>query len=204
MNNLYDIEVIDAGEVRRIAGVHRQVVGHRGGGDQCVQCSSVGLPAGSPERRSDSPKGASCFTVKRKRVEVRLGLLEVGLTSGPRCLFFCHQRTDREFGQCDGGYKRLGGKLCRVPDLGQKNDGRCVEDATVKSSRLAHNELSTTESTSPRSSSGSIGGSRCQRTRRAAAVNPGRLRGRSSATGFPPRVMITDSPCEARSTTSPP
>ncbi len=86
----------------------------------------------------------------------------------------------------------------------QENDSARVQDA-ARGNRGAHyNRPSRKASTSPRNASGSIVGKCLQRARSAAADSFDCAYGRSSATGFPSRVMVTCSPRATRSMTWPP
>jgi hypothetical protein len=124
------VKLIDAAEIRRIARVDRKVVGYGRRCDHRVVGSGRGLAACPPERRGDPAKRARCVSVERERVEVSLGLLQVGLTGGTLTLIVRDERPDREL--CEGHRRDnwfLGEQrgICKAL---QQDQRRGIEDAS--------------------------------------------------------------------------
>ena len=101
-----DLEAVDAGEIARVARVHRQVVGQRGRGDHRVERARRQLASGTP-RRGDLSKSASGASVEHERIEVRLRLLEMSLASGPFRLRAGDERSDGQLGERHDADQRL-------------------------------------------------------------------------------------------------
>jgi hypothetical protein len=103
----HNLQLVDAGEVTRVARIYRQLVSHRCRRDHGVISSCCWLPARSPQRRRDASERARGSGIERKWLEVGFGLLKVGLT---RCLFLNvagDERANRQLGQSDRGYYRF-------------------------------------------------------------------------------------------------
>ena len=90
-------------------------------------------------------------------------------------------------------------------DVSHRYDCGGIQDPTARAlAGICHRAGSKTSSSSARMVRKSTGGSRCHRSSRVSASTGCRLRGRSSATGLPSRVIVICSPRATRSTTSPP
>ena len=166
--------------------------------------------ARAPQRGGDSAEGTRGTGVEGKRVEVDLGLLEVGLACCALALLIGYERANCELGEGNGRDQWLGGQGCRVGDALQEDERRGVEDPAQGCrllggrGRFAQRLASSSRSTSARNPTGSTAGSRLQRRKRVSAEIGGRDSARSSATGLPERVIVICSPRAARSMTSPP
>jgi hypothetical protein len=97
-----DPEPVDPGEPVWVTRVQRKLVRDRDGGDDCVECACGGLAA-PPQRGCDLAESARLGGAEWKRVEVRLGLLEVRLLLRSTC----HEWPDGTFGQHHRGDQRL-------------------------------------------------------------------------------------------------
>ncbi len=194
----HDVEAVDPAEVSGVAGVHGRPVGDRHRGDHRVVGPCRRLAPRPAQGRGDLPERPRRGRVERQRGEVRLRLLQVGLTRGPLALVAGDQRADRQLGERDRRDHRLAREDRRVGDLAQPEQRRGVEDAPRGHSRGRARRR----------------GRRAARRRPAAAAAPalqqpfGRGRaGRKRAEpgdGIPALVIVMLSPPAARSTMAPP
>ena len=91
MTNGSQVEPFDSREVDGIYRVEREFVCDSRGGDHGVVASGLDLPPGGPERGSHSAKCTGRLCIEGDGSEVRLGLLQRSLTSGPLLAIGCHQ-----------------------------------------------------------------------------------------------------------------
>lgn len=199
-----NVEIVDACEISRVAGVDREIVGDRRRRDHRVVRARCGLTAYTPQTRRDSAERSRRARIKRERIEVRLSLLQMRLTRGTLPLIPGNQRTNRQLRQRDRRDQGLGWEQRRVLEARQKNDSGGIQNAARMSLGSAHRPGSITLSISRLSAPGSRAGRWRQRSTSASEDNPGRESGRSSATRLPALVIVISSPRAARSTTSPP
>jgi hypothetical protein len=129
------VELIDAAEVRRIARVDRKVVRYGRRCDHRIVGSGRGLAACPPERRGDPPKRARRVSVERERVEVSLGLLQVGLTGGALILIGRNERPDRELRERHRRDNWFLGERRGIRKALQQDQRRGVEDASSRACR---------------------------------------------------------------------
>ena len=100
----YDGEAVDAFEVRWIAGVNGEVVRYCDGGNHGVVTSGRDLAATAAKRGSDLAKGSRRLGIEGQRVEIRLGLLKMCLSSCAVLVVGRHEWSYRQFGErhsCD-------------------------------------------------------------------------------------------------------
>jgi hypothetical protein len=76
------VEIVDPGEVGRVAGVQRQAVRDRDRSNHCVKGPRRRFAASPAERCRDATERSGCGSVKWQRIEVGLGLLDVSETGG--------------------------------------------------------------------------------------------------------------------------
>ena len=107
-------QIVDPCEVDGIRRVERQAVRDGGGGDQRVEGAGGRLAPGPSVRRGDDPEGTGGRGIKRDRIEVGLGLLDVGQATRTLRVVGGHQGSDGELRQGDGRDQRDIGKGGRI------------------------------------------------------------------------------------------
>jgi hypothetical protein len=90
--------------------VDREAIGDGGGSDHGVIGTRGRLAPGTTQPSGDLSEAARGGSVKRKRLEIGFGLLEVKLTGRPLLVSGRHKRAYRQFGQGDRRDERLVGK----------------------------------------------------------------------------------------------
>jgi hypothetical protein len=198
------LEAVDAAEIAWIAGVDRQAVRESCGSNHGVVRAGCPLAPASPKRRGNLAERSGRSRVEGDRVKVSLGLLQMCLTSSPLLIGSGDEWADGEFGQSHGGDERLGGQQGGIGQPRQQDDGRSVQDAARLVGCRHLMRLSKISSRSLRQAAGSMAGKWLHWARSASAESFEAMYGRRSATGFPPRVIVTRSPRATRSMTSPP
>ena len=180
---------------------HRQ--GGRGHHD-VARARLHGTPAPSKCQRSATE--CSCGgNIERKRLEVRLGLLDVRLTRGAFLVCRRQERPDGQLGEGHRGDERLHRKETLILDPRQENQRARIENAAlVTRARASHRDESSAASMSAFSRSASTCARCCHRRSSAEARSGRRANGRSSAMACPSRVTVSDSPRSTRSRTRPP
>ena len=122
-----DFEIVNPGEVRRVAGVQRDCVGDGGGGDKGVIRSSNWFPARASKGCGDAPESARGRRVKGNRLEIGFGLLKVGLARRPITFRSGDVWTNRQLGQGDGADDGLFGQERSIRQASEEDHRRRVE-----------------------------------------------------------------------------
>ena len=177
---------------------------HGGRSNHGIVCAGHRFTATSAKRGGNLPESPRGRGVKRDRIEVGLGLLQVRLARCSLGVSARDERTNRELRKCDRCDEWFGRQQRWIAQARQQDDGRRVENATIALNRPRQMLLSRNSSTSFRHATGSSTGRCLQRASKTSAVSVVCRNGRSSATGLPSRVMVMRSPREARSMTWPP
>lgn len=204
MGDADNVQAIDSGEIARVACEDRKPICNGRRSNHGIVCAGRRFAATSAERGgnlAESPRGRG---IKRDRIKVVFGLLQVRLA---RCSLGVGARDKRAHGElrkCDGGDEWFGRQQLRIPQTRQQDDGRGVENATGQLDGSHQIRLSRSSSMSFRHVLGSRTGKCLQRASKTSAVSVACRNGRSSATGLPSRVIVMRSPRETRSMTWPP
>ena len=204
MRDRTQIQLGDAGEVARAAGVQRHTVGNRAGCNQRVVCAGRMFPPGRSQGSRDIPERPSTLGIEWQNREIRFRLLQMLLPRPTFSVSPSDMWADGKLRECDSTYHRLIGKLIRDNHSPEQDDGRGVQHASAQVARTGHNDASITLSTSERRASGSTSGRWRRRRISSVALKLRRGSGRSSATGTPSRVTTIRSPRSTRRSTSPP
>src|SRR5699024_4888741 len=152
----YDGEMLDTGEITRIAGIDGQVPSDHAGGYEGIEGSRLHATTRPPQTSSNPTEHTGCRSVERERIEGSFGFLQPSLASLACDSVVSDEGPNREFSEADGSDHRLCGQVLGMEAVEQHHRIR-VEDTD---GRRRHSRWSTRASTSSRSRCGSSSGRR--------------------------------------------
>src|SRR5690625_4089725 len=107
----HDGEILDTGEITRIAGIDGQVPSDGAGGYEGIEGPRLHARTRPPQPSSHPAEHAGSRSVERERIEGSFGFLQSSLASLALDSVVGDKGADREFSKADGSDHRLGGQV---------------------------------------------------------------------------------------------